>query len=183
MKPFKKMKKTFSFDAETNGLWGQAFAIGALVYDESGAEVARFVGRLPDSAVTDGWVRENVLPKVQDIPVTHGTYAELLAAFSVFYKEHKKDADVVVHMGYIVEAGLLRDMHANGVIGDWDGPYPLLDVSGNLQQIGEDPTSVDKYVQKHSLCVGEFKGGSHNPLYDSAAAAAVYRHLLSQVKS
>jgi len=38
------MKKIFSFDAETNDLWGQAFALGALVYDEQGAEIVRFAG-------------------------------------------------------------------------------------------------------------------------------------------
>ena len=27
-------KKIFSFDAETNGLWGQAFSIGAVVYED-----------------------------------------------------------------------------------------------------------------------------------------------------
>ena len=171
------MKKVFSFDAETNGLWGQAFAIGALVYDESGAEIARFVGRLPDTEVTDNWVKENVLPKIGDIPVTHDTYEALLVSFAEFYKANKMDADVLVHMGYIVETGLLRDMHTQGVIGDWDGPYPLLDVSGNLQQAGEDPTSVDSYVKKYELSVGEFEGGTHNPLYDSAVAAVVYRHL------
>lgn len=169
--------KIFSFDAETNGLWGQAFAIGALVYDETGAEIARFVGRLPDSEITDNWVKENVLPKIGDIPVTHQTYAELLASFAAFYNEHKKGADVIVHMGFIVEVKILRDLHAAGLIGDWDAPYPLLDVSGNLQQAGEDPTSVDSYVKKHGLSVGEFEGGTHNPLYDSAVAVVVYRHL------
>lgn len=173
------MKKILSFDAETNGLWGKPFAIGALVYDESGTEIARFVGRLPDTEVTDAWVKENVLPKIIGIPVTHNTYEALLADFAKFYLTNKADADVLVHMGYIVEAGLLRDMHSSGVIGDWDGPYPLLDVSGNLQQAGEDPTSVDGYAKKHALSVGEFEGGTHNPLYDSAVAAAVYRHLLS----
>ena len=171
------MKKVFSFDAETNGLWGKAFAIGALVYDEQGAEIARFVGRLPDSAVTDNWVKENVLPKIGNIPVNHDTYEALLVSFAILYKANKTDAEVIVHMGYIVEAGLLRDMHTQGVIGDWDGPYPLLDVSGNLQQAGEDPTSVDSYVKKYELSVGEFEGGTHNPLYDSAVAAVVYRHL------
>ncbi len=175
------MKKIFSFDAETNGLWGKPFAIGALVYDESGAESARFVGRLPDSAVTEQWVKENVLPTLVSVPVTHDTYEALLASFADFYKANKVDADVLVHMGYIVEAGLLRDMHAQGVIGDWDGPYPLLDVSGNLQQAGEDPTSVDGYMKKHELSVGEFAGGTHNPLYDSAVTAVVYRHLMSRV--
>ena len=46
-------RKVFSFDAETNGLWGEAWAIGALVYDEAGVEIARFEARLPESAVTD----------------------------------------------------------------------------------------------------------------------------------
>jgi len=175
------MKKVFSFDAETNGLWGQAFAIGALVYDESGAEIARFVGRLPDTEVTDSWVKENVLPKIQDIPVTHADYDSLLADFTKFYIANKEGADVVVHMGFIVEVKILRDLHERKLIGDWDAPYPLLDVSGNLQQVGEDPTSVDKYVQKHNLSVGEFEGGTHNPLYDSAVAAVVYRHLVAQI--
>ncbi len=172
------MKKIFSFDAETNGLWGQAFAIGALVYDENGNEIARFVGRLPDSVVTDEWVKENVLPKIQNIPVTHTDYDSLLASFADFYNANRKDADVIVHMGFIVEVKILRDLHERKLIGDWDAPYPLYDISGNLQAAGADPTSVDKYVAEHNLSVGEFEGGTHNPLYDSAVAAVVYRHLL-----
>lgn len=172
------MKKVFSFDAETNGLWGQAFAIGALVYDEKGAEIARFVGRLQDTEVTDQWVKENVLPKIQDIPVTHLSYEALLVDFASFYKDNKEGADVVVHMGYIVETKVLRDLHELGLIGDWDAPFPLYDVSGNLQAAGADPTSVDKFAILHGLSVGEFAGGTHNPLYDSAMAAAVYRHLM-----
>lgn len=172
------MKKIFSFDAETNGLWGEAFAIGALVYDENGAEIARFVGRLPDSAVTDEWVRTNVLPTLAGVPVTYEDYDSLLADFAKFYKANKDEVDIVVHMGYIVEVKVLRDMHDRGYIGDWDGPYPLYDVSGNLQAVGADPTSVDKYAAEHGLSVGEFEGGTHNPLYDSAVAAVVYRHLL-----
>lgn len=172
--------KIFSFDAETNGLWGAAFAIGALVYDENGAESARFVGRLPDSEVTNGWVREHVLPKIADIPVSHTNYDSLLADFAAFYKANKNDADIVVHMGYIVEARILRDLHDRGLIGDWEGPYPLYDVSGNLQAANADPTSVEKFASEHGLVVGEFAGGTHNPLYDSAVAAAVYRHLVER---
>ncbi|NTV22458.1 MAG: hypothetical protein HGB03_02710 [Candidatus Yonathbacteria bacterium] len=170
--------KIFSFDAETNGLWGQAWAIGALVYDENGVEIARFEARLPESVVTDQWSRENTLPQVQGITVTHEDYSSMLRDFATFYMANKGEADVVVHMGYIVEAKLLRDMHELDLIGDWDGPFPLYDVSGNLQAAGADPTSVDKFVAKHGLSVGEFEGGTHNPLYDSAVAAAVYRHLV-----
>jgi glycogen operon protein len=48
-------------------------------------------------------------------------------------------------------------------------------------QVGNFPvqwTSVDSYAKKHGLSVGEFEGGTHNPLYDSAVAAVVYRHLM-----
>lgn len=171
------MNKIFSFDAETDGLWGQAFAIGALVYDENGAEIARFVGRLPDSAVAEKWVREDVLPELADLPVTHETYDALLADFARFYLANKDRADVVVHMGYIVEAKILRDMHDRGLIGDWDCPYPMFDVSGNMQAAGADPTSVDRFAAKYRLAVGGFAGGTHNPLYDAAVTAAVYRYL------
>jgi|ADurb_Oil_03_Slu_FD_contig_21_1035045_length_699_multi_8_in_0_out_0_1 hypothetical protein len=170
--------KVISFDAETDGLWGQAFALGALVYDERGNEVARFVGRLPDEAVANEWVRENVLPQMTEIPVTHQNYEQLLADFAKFYLAHKEGADVIVHMGYIVEAKVLRDMRELGLIGEWDGPFPLYDVSGNLQAAGADPVSVDQFAAKHGIDVAEFEGGTHNPLYDSAVTAAVYRHLV-----
>ncbi|MDO8470335.1 MAG: hypothetical protein Q7S84_05005 [bacterium] len=174
------MKKLFSFDAETNGLWGQAFAIGALIYDENGAELARFVGRCPIEGPVDQWVAENVLPQITDVLETHASYDALLADFAVFYMANKADADIIVHMGVPVEARLLIDMRSKGLIGDFDGPYPLIDLAGNLKQAGEDPTSVDAYVKKHTLTVGEFEGGTHNPLYDSAAAATVYRHLMQK---
>jgi hypothetical protein len=171
------IKKIFSWDAETDGLWGQAFAIGAMVLDESAAEIARFVGRLPDMVVTNDWVKANVLPTMTGVAVTHETYDDLLRAFAKFYLANKQDAEIVVHMGYIVEAKVLRDMYERGYIEYWDGPYPLYDVSGNLQAAGADPTSVDQFAAEHGLEVGEFEGGTHNPLYDSAVAAAVYRYL------
>ena len=171
------MNKIFSFDAETNGLWGEAFSIGALVYDEAGKEIARFVARLSDEKVTNEWVKENVLPQMTAIPVTHSSYFEMLKDFAAFYMAHKDGADILVHMGVPVESKILRDMVEFGFIGEWDGPFPLCDVAGNLQQAGENPTSVDEYVKKYNLSVPEFDGGTHNPLYDSAVAAVVYRHL------
>lgn len=176
------MKKIFSFDAETNGLWGEAFAIGALVYDENGAEIARFVGRCPIQGKVDEFVAEKVIPQLSEITVSHKDYDSLLTDFANFYMANKTDADAIVHMGVPVESNLLKDMHTLGFIGDWDGPYPLLDIAGNLQQAGEDPTSVDKYLKKYELPVGEFEGGTHNPLYDSAAAAQVYFHLRNRAQ-
>lgn len=174
--------RIFSFDAETNGLWGQAFAIGARVYDAASGEVlAQFVGRCPLAGAVDGFVQDKVLPQMTEISESHADYGALLADFAKFYLAEKRDADVIVHMGVPVEAKLLIDMHALGLIGDWDGPYPLHDVAGFLAQAGEDPTSVDGYVRKHGLALSaDFAGGSHNPLYDSEVAARVYLHLRSR---
>jgi len=179
------MKKIFSFDAETNGLWGQPFSIAALVYDESGVETERFVGRCPIEGEVDEFVAEKILPQMEGIEETHDSYDALLSDFSKFYLREKQDATIIAHMAVPVEAGLLRDMHTRGLIGDWDGPFPLVDISGCLDQVGEDPTSCDGYAERHGVAVDpeDFAGGTHNPLFDSAQAAAVYRHLLDRKNS
>lgn len=173
--------KTFTLDAETNGLWGQPFSIAAILY-EDGEEVDRFVGRCPIEEETNEWVSENVLPEMEGIEETHDSYESLLADFAEFYLANKEDADIIAHMSVPVESNLLADMHERGLIGDFDGPFPLIDLAGNLQQAGEDPTSVDSYAEKYEIAVDpdDYKGGTHNPLFDSAQAAVVYHHLLSQ---
>jgi hypothetical protein len=171
----------FSFDAETNGLWGQAFAIAAIVYNEHGKERARFVGRCPIAGKVKKFVAENVLPLMEDIEVSHESYDALLASFAEFYLREKTDAVVITHMSVPVEAKVLIDMHCRGLIGDWDGPYPLLDVAGILKARGADSTSVDKYNEKYGLMVGRSEAhglGTHHPLYDAISTAVAYIHLM-----
>lgn len=179
-----KITKIFSFDAETNGLWGQPFSVAALIFDEDGQEIARFIGRCPIEGAVDSFVSEKVLPQMVGIEETHQGYKALLKSFSEFYLENKKGCDVIAHMAFPVEAGLLRDMHSNGLIGNWDGPFPLIDIAGNLKQVGKDPTSVDGYAKEYGIAVdpGDYAGGTHNPIFDSAQAAVVYRHLMGWVK-
>ena len=171
------LPRILSFDAETNGLWGEAFSIGAILYAEDGTEEARFVGRCPIEEDVNGWVAENVLPQIEAISVTHATYEELLRDFMEWRALHKEGAIELVHMGCPVEARLFLDAHASGIIGDWDGPYPLVDASA-IPEIGD---SVDGYNAAHGISPdpAEFAGGTHNPLYDSAAAAVAYRHWLA----
>lgn len=169
--------KIFSFDAETNGLWGSGFSIAALVY-ENGIEVSRFLGRCPIEGEVVPFVQKEVLPKMEDIAETHQSYKELLADFAKFYLANKANAYVIVHMGVPVESKLFTDAHDMGYIGDWDGPYPLIDVAGMLLQAGEDPTSVDAYANKYAIEVGETN--SHNPVYDSEVTARVFTHLMNR---
>lgn len=165
-------KKIFSFDAETNGLWGQAFSIAAIVM-ENGIETARFISRCPIEETVNSWVDENVLPQMAALPETHENYKSMLADFMQFYMEHKADADVIVHMGLPVEARLFLDAHTAKIIGDWDAPYPLIDISA-YPEVGD---SVDGYNAVHGIVVPDFDGGTHNPLYDSFAAALCYNDI------
>lgn len=167
------MKKIFSFDAETNGLWGQAFAVAAVVM-EDGEEVDRFIGRCPISENVDRWVAENVLPQMAGIPETHQSYISMLRDFIKFFLDHKAGADIIVHMGMPVEARLFLDAHAAGFLMDFEGPYPLIDISA----FPEIHDSVDGYNAAHGIVVPDFDGGTHNPLYDSFAAALAYEHVL-----
>lgn len=170
--------KVFSFDAETNGLYGEAFCLAAVVIDEAGNEVANFVGRCPIAGAVDGWVAENVLPNLEAIEVTHADYGSLLEGFYAFYKEHKVDATVIAHMAHPVETKVLRDLVEVDLGGRmWDGPYPLIDVAGVLLAKGFNPTSVDTYNTGHGVTV-PFDGATHHPLYDSWAAAVAFRHLM-----
>ena len=238
-------KHIFSFDAETNGLWGQPFAIAAKVYERqpkrelwgygwnyigqmsdhfirllnwnesvprpeevekgrfsrlwekvtAGSQwrdtrgsfdkrefewvcVDKIVLRLPDTEVTNEWVKENVLPTLVDLPVTHETYAEMLSAFAAFYFQYRsQETEFIVHMGTPVESGLIRDMYTAGLIGEWDGPYPLHDVASMLLAKGFNPTSVDEYAKEKALTI-EPHGSTHNPLYDCEVAARVFIDLM-----
>lgn len=169
--------KVLSWDVESNGLWGRAFAIGAVLY-ENGKEVKTFYARSPIEGNVDPWVQENVIPQMADMAITHSSYEELLEEFSKFYLENKDGADVIFHMGVPVEARVVLDMHDRGLIGDWDGAYPWLDIAGCLRQAGFDCTSVDTYNANHGIKVPQPEpGGTHNPLYDSRAAALCYMNL------
>lgn len=169
-----KELKLFSFDAETNGLWGQAFSIAAIVRDNE-QEVARFVGRCPIEESVNPWVAENILPAMEGIEITHSSYKELLTDFVQFWMNHKgtfEDPRVaLVHMGHIVEAKLFRDAHKLSILGDWDAPYLWYD----LCVLPEVQDSVDAYIKDRGIELdNEFVGGTHNPLYDSLVAAKVY---------
>lgn len=168
------MKSIFSFDAETDGLWGNPFAIAATVTSPEGIEVSAFALRLNDSTVTNDWVKDNVIPHIQEIEMCE-SYEALLKAFSGFYTSYKGCDVIIAHCPNPVEAHLLREMHRLGFIGDWDGPFPLIGIEGLLDAAGEDPTSATGYAEKHGLQLPE--GSAHNPLFDCRLATTMYRHL------
>lgn len=170
-----KNKKILSLDAETNGLYGQVFAIGAILMDkETGKEEKRFLSRCPIFEEIDSFVRDNVLPQMESIITTNSTDTSMLADFIDFFQENKENADVIVHMGCPVEAKLFIDAESMGFMGPFDGPYPLVDIAA-YPEIWD---SVDTYNKINGIEVPNCDGGTHNPLYDCYAAALAYRHIL-----
>ena len=165
-----KNKSIISFDGETDGLWGDAFCIGAVKYDSSGKEVSRFLGRC-NMICSDDWVKENVLPSIASIPITYPNYKELLIDFFNWYKNNSTDTAVIIHMGHIVESKIVRDAHSMGIIGDWEAPYLWYDVCLFFDD------SVDNYIKINNIDLG-FEGDRHNPLYDSISAYKAYRHFI-----
>jgi hypothetical protein len=175
-----EMRKVMSIDAETNGLWGNPFAIAAILYDEKGKELDKICLRLPNLFVTNDWVKLNVLPTLNNFEVTHSVYEEMLKDFAVFYKKYKSQCQVLWHMGHIVEAHLFRELHRLGLIGDWDAPYVPIEVSAYLEQVGEPADSVDNYAKEHGIEIKDY-GSTHNPLYDCEVAYKVYKNVVMTV--
>lgn len=167
-------KKLFSFDAETNGLFGKAFAISAVGYSYSKEwqEEETFIGRCPIEGKVDDYVSANVLPSMINVKENYKSYKELLKAFIDFYLKYRsQNANIIVHMGVPVEAKLLIDAYEYGFIKDISQmPYPLIDISA-YPSIG---VSVDSYNKSTGVNIPKYYGGEHNPLYDSVAAAVAF---------
>lgn len=178
-------KRIISIDAETNGLWGRAFMIAGVAYDD-GREVSRFVGRCPIDGEVNSWVAENVLPQLKQVPVTHADYDELLKAFIDWHQQFpqwnswdRQDGyQTLWHMGHVVEVALFRHARERLYIGDFDAPYVPIELATLLQSRGFRPDSVDEYIKTHNLPTPDVDGGTHNALYDAIAAATVYFDLV-----
>ncbi len=166
-----KNKSIISFDAETDGLWGNAFIISAVKYDISGNEVNRFTERCK-AEIKDDWVRQNVVPNIENIPITQESYKSLLESFFKWYKDNSENTCILTHMGHIVEAKIIRDAHDLKIIGDWDAPYLWYDCCLFFND------SVDNYIKEHKLLINE-KSSTHNPLYDCIACYKAFRHFIS----
>ncbi len=187
----KNSKTIFSFDLEVDGLYGVGFAIAATVRKD-GVVIDLFEGRIPDSAVSDSWVRENVLPALGDMAITHATSVELEEAFWDFYATHclvdgewglsfdSANVQVIAHCGSPVESGFFRRAIERDGSRTFQAPLPLHEVGTLLEALNEPADSVDSYIKKHNIVV-PFKGVSHHPMYDSVAAAVVWEHAMARI--
>jgi len=159
-------RKIFSVDAETDGLYGDVWAIGAVWLD--GGTAAHFEGQLDPAAVTDPWVHKNVVPAVNLCRYDNRT--DLLNAFWDFWTAHKDSSDdCIADFGVPVEAGLFRACVELDDIRTFEGPYPLDEVGTALRVAG-----FDRHADRRKLA-GRPNLVEHNPVDDALVSALCWQ--------
>ena len=163
--------KVLSFDVESNGLHGAAFAVAGVLMNSKGESLSECVSRCPLIGPVDPWVTENVLGPMADIPENATDAHYMRNAFWVWYLEAKAKADFAVAANpYPVEARFLIACQADDMPGRaFEHPFPLYDLSSMLYGLGcTTPASRKEFVDR---AVAELDGQAHNPIWDAKATA------------
>lgn len=162
-----------TFDIESDGLYGEAFAVGAVVVDDNEAEIDRFSGVAEMDKVESEWVKQNCIPYLHEFPV-YPDRKSMRDAFWKFYMKYRSNARIVSDVPVPVEASFLRAC----VMDDPENrmflaPYPLIDVASVLFAAGMDP-NMDRT---------QFGGGrAHNPLDDALNSYHACRYVLKKIR-
>jgi hypothetical protein len=153
-----------SVDAESIGLYGNIFAVGAVVVNEAtGAEVEQFYAACPIDDAKDSyrytWLADNVLPALDSYtctsrPIVVYEFGKWYEAMMAKYT----DLIIVADCGVPVEAFLFRcwvDMDeasrpnadmpqalARQADRQWRAPYPLHEVATAMYMCGLDPKAT-----------------------------------------
>lgn len=138
------MQGLFVVDAETDGLHGEFLSVAAIVTDGDFCEKHRFYGavRNAESIVENEWVRENVLPGIDNAEVMYDDSRQLRAAFWQFWLEHRQGRMCLADVPCPVESRLFELCAIeNGARDKMLTPYPLFDLSTYLLAKGIDPLS------------------------------------------
>lgn len=160
----------FSFDVESDGLFGSAFAVGWVIVDDKGNELEEgYLGcPHPFMAPADNWVIKNVLPalpKTDGGPTFGAPWAncynrmDMVEFFWDSWKQAKQDYPgimMVTDCPFPVEAGFLLEIvkEYRPHITMEESPYPIIDVASLLVQLRQDPLAdydrLDTELPKHN---------------------------------
>ena len=92
------MKNIFSFDCETNGLYGKCFAVGAIVLSPEGLIIDKFSGITQIEDVDNDWVKENVIPNLTGLQ-QFSSRKEMRNAFWDFWMKYKESCICISDFG------------------------------------------------------------------------------------
>lgn len=173
------MKYLF-LDCESAGLRGQIFAAALLGND--GEILFDGFFRHPDLQ-TNQWLRENVEPNLtgQEYPDLLSFQTEFASTYEAARETHGqgeyKSLAVVAHCGAPVEANFFQQLFEAGLIGEFSGPYPLLDTAPLLAAARYDPASEQDYAAAKGMkLTSQYR--PHSALSDAALTRAVWFSLV-----
>lgn len=169
--PVSDKTKLLCFDLESNGLHGQAFAVGAVVMDMQGKVHDQFTARMRIHGQTDEWVDKNILPVIGDMPITHANYKDMCTDFWKWFVRAQAASDyTLVSNGYPVEYRFLLDCQGGDLdLRYWEHPFPLIDLSSLLLGAGlQSNESKQDLVQKST---SDQTFTNHHPLDDAKVTA------------
>jgi hypothetical protein len=177
------MKNYFCVDAETDGLYGEVWAIGAVVMDDKCQIVDSFECCIRNPQLKDQWVIDNILGVVTSSIKDENkidNYDDMLQKFWDFWMKHRESSICIVDVGYPVESHLFRVcVDKNRQERQWNGPYPTHEVATMLFAKGINPDiNRIEFVENHlknnkyetALLYIQFehhKTRKHNPLSDA----------------
>lgn len=166
------------FDVESVGLHGEGFAYGYVVVDEDmsgelesglfacppGAAKVEGLGHDPDNSK---WVAD----KIPQFPMTGANPRAVRDRFWKVWETWKSQVVLVADCAWPVEARFLIDCIRDDPTRKWNGPYPLVDLSGILIARGIDPTKMFDRLPNELP--------AHNPLNDARQSARILKgHLI-----
>jgi len=158
----------FVFDVESDGLLGDAFAVGALVIDKGTKKIIDSYEGMVDIAITSTFVENQVMPNLSEIKKVENLKI-LDLEFYDFYQKYFDKVDLVFDAGFPVETNFLKRVFSR--IDEPLMPYPIYDLMSILLAKGLDP-NLDriKYLNK--------KLRKHHPIDDAYSSAMVYLDVL-----
>ena len=172
------MSYLVSIDAESLGLYGQIFAVGAVVY-ENNIEIKSFYAGCDISEHHDHpsyeWLNHNVIPHLP--APTHRNKQDVIDAFWEFYQECRSLPNVkfISDCGTPVEAFLFRTAVNNKLQSRiFSAPYPLHELGTLLFATGQEPIGV------YSRLENELP--AHNPVNDARQSGRLWIECCQKLK-
>ena len=166
-----KQTRLLCFDVETNGLHGQAFAVGAVVIDVGGKTHDEFTARIKIDGLVDSWVENNVMPVISDMQISHGSYKDMCDSFWKWFVDAQRESDyTLVSNGYPVEYRFLLDCQGADIESRyWEHPFPLIDLPSLLLGLGQLSETTKGKLAAEATKNEVFS--AHHPLHDAKATA------------
>ena len=151
-------------DVESNGLWGQIFAVGAVRMTSGGRVLETYRGRCHLDEVPGDWFTENRMEeRLAHFPLV-GSQEDLMEDFLDWKNDVQPGTRMFVDCGFPVDYRFFDLIRLDK---SWHkySPYPLYDISSIIMAAGEDPI-VERLEYAKEL-VGEKEGLAHDPVWDA----------------